>query len=112
MKEGDTQDLPHPRPHYEFRVINWGATDRPHCDPHDCGLTMILVVTEQPDHCLVLPELNIKVEIGNGVVVALASAYLDHFVAGVVGQEKRSSLLFISQIGTARKLKVDLPPFA
>ena len=95
-----------------FEEWLWGSTDRPHCDPHDCGLTMILVVTEQPDHFLVLPELKAKVVIGNGTVVALASAYLDHFVAGVKGQKGRYSLLFISQMATARAFAVQLPKLA
>ena len=96
-------------PEYEYRVVNWGGTDRPHCDPKDCGLTMILILTDQPKHFLVLPELMVKVEIGDGYVIALASAYLDHFVAGLQNSQRRYSLLFISQRQTARWFNVDLP---
>ena len=85
LKSPYFQDLPRPVPHYEYRVLNWGATDRPHCDPKDCGLTMILILTDQPKHHLVLPEVKVKVEIGDGYVIALASAYRDHFVSGVKG---------------------------
>ena len=52
------QDLPRPVSKYEFRVLNWGATDRPHCDPRDCGLTMILILTDCQDHFLVLPSVS------------------------------------------------------
>jgi hypothetical protein len=86
--KGET--LPRPgRGDYEFRVLNWGATDKAHCDPQDCGLTMILVVTTQDPHYLALPEINAKVRIENGSIIALASAYLDHFVAGCKGSTNR-----------------------
>lgn len=97
---------------YEFRVVNWGATDKAHCDPNDCGLTMILVVTSQPDHHLALPEINAKVRVGNGTIVALASAYLDHFVAGAQGSSNRYSLLFISSLPVAKFYEIDLPDLA
>jgi hypothetical protein len=113
-QESRGESLPGPgRPGcYEFRVINWGATDKAHCDPNDCGLTMILVVTSQPDHFLALPEINTKVRVGNGTIVALASAYLDHFVSGTRGSSNRYSLLFISQIAVARFFGIGLPDLA
>ena len=104
------QDLPRPIHSYEYLVINWGATDRPHCDPKDCGLTMILILTDKPCHFLALPELRVKVEIGDGYVIALASAYLDHFVTGLRNSKDRRSLLFITQLQTARWHRVNLPP--
>lgn len=90
-------------------MINWGATDKAHCDPNDCGLTMILVVTSQPDHYLALPEIQSKVRVGNGTVVALASAYLDHFVAGTRGSSNRYSLLFISARAVATYYGIEQP---
>ena len=70
---------------------------------------MILVVTSQPDHYLALPEIKAKVRVGNGTVVALASAYLDHFVSGTRGSSNRYSLLFISQIAVAKYYGIALP---
>jgi hypothetical protein len=70
---------------------------------------MILILTDQDDHFLALPELKLKLKIGNGRIVALASAYLDHFVDGCKGSDNRFSLLFISQKATANFFKVQLP---
>lgn len=103
------EDLPRPAPFFEFRVLNWGAANRAHCDPHDAGLTMLLILTEQADHYLCLPEVKMKIKIGNGTVVALASAYLDHFVEGCKTSKDRYSLLFISQRQTATYLKIAKP---
>jgi hypothetical protein len=70
---------------------------------------MILILTDQEDHYLCLPELRLKLAIGNGSIVALASAYLDHFVEGCQGFANRYSLLFISQRQTARYFQVETP---
>lgn len=42
----------------EFRVINFGSTDKVHCDKNDAGLTMILIITDQPDHYFCMPEIG------------------------------------------------------
>ena len=42
----------------EFRVINFGSTDRIHCDKNDAGLTMILIITDHPEHSFCMPEIG------------------------------------------------------
>jgi hypothetical protein len=106
----------------EYKVINFGSTDRAHCDPHDAGLTLILVITDHPAHHLVLPEIGkyvllstfslselqltssfkgLKLKIDNGTMIAIASAYLVHFVHGIQQAMGRYSLVSITQRATA-----------
>lgn len=90
----------------EYRVLNLCVTDKIHCDPLDAGLTMISIFTEQPAHHLCLPELGVKLLIANGSVVALASAYLYHFVQQAQESGIRFSYLFTSRLRTVDRLKV------
>jgi hypothetical protein len=90
----------------EYRVLNLCVTDKIHCDPLDAGLTMISIFTEQSPHYLCLPELGVKVLITNGSVVALASAYLYHFVEQAQNLGIRFSYLFTSRVRTVDRLKV------
>jgi hypothetical protein len=82
------------------------VTDKIHCDPLDAGLTMISIFTEQPLHYLCLPELGVKLLVADGSVVALASAYLHHFVQQAQDSGIRFSYLLTSRVRTVDRLKV------
>lgn len=91
-------------------MVNFGSTNQVHCDPNDCGLTMILILTTQPRHFLCMPEIGLKFSIENGSIVAIASAYVKHFVWGTQTPKERYSLIFISQRKTAKEFDIPLPP--
>ena len=80
---------------WEFRVINLDSVAaKCHCDPNDFGFTIILVLGTFKDHYLCVPELGVKLLISPGSMVALPSAYCDHFVSQFEGTA-RFSILFI-----------------
>ncbi|KAI9914416.1 hypothetical protein PsorP6_007757 [Peronosclerospora sorghi] len=54
-----------------------------HCDPNDEGLTMFAVFTNMDRHYIALPEIWTRVPVRHGNVVALNSAMLPHFLAGL-----------------------------
>ena len=68
---------------------------------------MISIFTEQEAHYLCLPELGVKLLVAHGSVVALASAYLYHFVEQAQGTGIRFSYLFTSRVRTVDRLKVE-----
>lgn len=80
---------------WEFRVVNLDSVaTKCHCDPNDFGFTIILVLGTFRDHYLCVPELGVKLLISPGSMVALSSAYCDHFVSQFEGTA-RFSILFI-----------------
>lgn len=86
--------------------MNLCVTDKIHCDPLDAGLTMIVIFTEQSPHHICLPELGVKLLVANRSVVALASAFLYHFVQQAQESGLRFSYLFTSRLRTVDRLKV------
>ncbi|KAI9912121.1 hypothetical protein PsorP6_009252 [Peronosclerospora sorghi] len=78
-----------------------------HCDPNDEGLTIIAMFTNMDRHNIALPEIWTCVPVLHGKVVALKSAMLHHFVAGLEGTGERYSFILINRKDINYKLERD-----
>ncbi|KAG5461362.1 MAG: hypothetical protein BJ554DRAFT_6459 [Olpidium bornovanus] len=75
-----------------------------HCDPGDFSFTFILVLGDFEPHFLCVPELGTKIPLLPGFIVALPSAYCDHFVSAFQGQDRFSLVFFLCSHRTYESL--------